>query len=400
MVANPQPTYASFLGVGLEAVINTPVNPVTFIPVKTMAPMDKLTLLTDEGWRGSPVKSYGHTPGPLWAEYEYGGDVYADVIGYPLAGVMGDVVYSGTYTGSGTGTLSSPSVAGATSISNSVSIANGTLIQIDTGTKSEVVTTTGVPTGAGPYTIPVPALKYAHSSAVTVQPVQAPFTTAISTLNSGNFQPPTYTLTDWNSNITGYQLPGARFSEVALKFSGAGKMEYTAKATTMPTVVNGTKPTFSNPPTALMPGWEGIIKIGGTTVGYTVDGDLTVKRTVEPIPTADGSQTPYALWAGDIDGSAKLVVVMEDDSKRAAYVAGTNTSIDINFLQSSGATTQQVLMHASAAYINDAKVTRGKAYAELEIDFDFDGNVTDAGNSGGYSPLKVTLQNQISNLYK
>lgn len=400
MVANPQPTYASILGVGLEAFLNTAVTPVTFIPVKTMTPMDKLILLTDEGWRGSPVKSYGHTPGPLYAEYEYGGDVFADVIGYPLAGVLGDVVYAGTYTGSGTGTLSSSVAAGATSIQNSVSIANGTQIQIDTGVKSEVVTTTGAPTGGGPYTIPVPALKYAHNSSVTVQPVQAPYTTTISTLNSGNLQPPTYTLTDWNSNITGYQLPGARFSEVALKFSGAGKLEYTAKATTMPTVVNATKPTFSNPPTSLMPGWEGVVKIGGTTVGYTVDGDFSVKRTVEVIDTADGAQAPYALFAGDIDGTAKLVVVMEDDSKRAAFVAGTSTVLDISFLQSSGATTQQVLLHASAAYINDAKVSRGKSYAELEIDFDFDGNTTDAGNSAGYSPVKITLQNQIVNLYK
>lgn len=401
MTANPQPTYASFLGVGLETVIDTAANPVTFVPVKTMAPMDKLVLLTDEGWRGAPVKTYSHTPGPLYAEYEYGGDVYADVVGYPLAGVMGDVVYSGTYTGSGTGTLSSSAAAGATSISNSVSIPNGTLIQIDSGVKSEVVTTSGVPSGAGPYTIPVPALKYAHNSAVTVQPVQAPFTTVISTLCSGNFQPPTYTLFDWNSNITGYQLPGARYSEVDLKFSGAGKLEYTAKATTFPTVVNGTKPVFSNPPTAIMPGWESIVKIGGSTVGYTVDADFAVKRAVDVIDTADGSQAPYALWAGEIEGTAKLTVVMEDDTKRAAFVAGTTTALEANFLQGTGAATQQVLAHASAAYIADAKVSRGKSYAELEISFEFDANATDVGNSGGFSPVKFTLQNQLTpGLYK
>lgn len=401
MTANPQPTYASFLGVALEPAVNQVTNPATFIPVKTMTPMDKLTLLTDEGWRGAPVKSYGHTPGTLYAEYEYGGDAFADVIGYPFAGVLGDVVYSGTYTGSGTGVLSTAVTSvGATSIQTSVSFASGTQIQIDTGTKSEVVTTTGAPTGAGPYTIPVPALKYTHLVSVTVQPVQAPYTTVVSTLCSGNFQPPTYTLTDWNSNITGYQLPGVRYSEVGLKFSGDGKLEYTTKATAMPTVVLGTKPSFSNPPTAIMPGWEGIIKIGGTTVGYVVDGDMTAKRDVEVIPTADGSQAPYSIFAGDVEGSGKLVIVMEDDSKRAAFVAGTSTSVEANFAQGTGATTQQVLWHASAAYITDAKVNRGKSYAELELDFEYDANSTDVGNSGGFSPLKMTLQNQIVNLYK
>src|SRR5579872_4632267 len=176
MVANPQPVEASFLGVGLETVAyGTIASPTNYIPVKTLTPTDKLLLLTDEGWRGAPVKTYGHTPGPLYAEYEFGGDVLADVIGFPVAGVLGDVVYSGTAT-SPTGTLSSGASAGATSVSSSVSIPNGTRIQIDTGVNSEVVTTNGAPSGAGPYTIPVPALKYSHLSGVAITAIIAPYT--------------------------------------------------------------------------------------------------------------------------------------------------------------------------------------------------------------------------------
>lgn len=404
MVANPQPTYASFLGLALEPpnAYGVAVNPSSFIPVKSMTPMDKLTLLTDEGWRGAPVKTYSHTPGPLYAEYEFAGDVFADLIGFPLAGVLGDVVYSGTYTGSGTGTLSAASIVGATSISNSVTVASGTRIQIGTGVLAETVVTTGAPTGAGPFAIPVPALANAHAITTTVvQPVQAPYSSAMSLLCSGNFQPPSYTLTDWNSNITGYQLPGARFSEVGLKFAGNGKLEYTAKATAMPTVVNPTKPTFSAPPTAIMPGWECVVKIGGTTVGYTVDADMTIKRALEVIDTADGSQAPYAIWAGEAEASGKLTIVMEDDSKRAAYVAGTSTAIEAAFVQSTGLTTQGVTLHATQAYLTDAKVVRGKSYAELEITFDCDANTTDVGQSGGYSPIKATVQNQlVSATYK
>lgn len=404
MVANPQPTYASFLGLGLEPsnAYGVAVNPTAFVPVKSMTPMDKLTLLTDEGWRGAPVRTYSHTPGPLYAEYEFGGDVFADVIGFPLAGLLGDVVYSGTYTGSGTGVLSTAiTTVGATSFQNSVSIPSGTRIQIDTGVLAETVVTTGAPTGGGPFTIPVPALKNTHLVGSTVQPVQAPYASAMALLCSGNFQPPSYTLTDWNSNITGYQLPGARFSEVDLKFAGNGKLDYTAKATAMPTVVNGTKPTFSAPPTSIMPGWECIVKIGGTTVGYTVDADITLKRVLEVIDTADGSQAPYAIWAGEAEASGKMTIVMEDDSKRAAYVAGTSTAIEANFSQSTGATTQGVLLHATQSYLTDAKVVRGKSYAELEIAFECDANTSDVGVSGGYSPIKATVTNQlISGTYK
>lgn len=397
MVANPQPTYASFLGVGLEppGAYGVAVAPTAFIPVKSMTPMDKLVLLTDEGWRGAPVKTYSHTPGPLYAEYEFAGDVYADVIGYPLAGVLGDVTYTGTYTGSGTGSLSVGSIVGATSIQNSVTVASGTRIQIGTGATAETVVTTGPATGSGPFTVPVPALQYIHAISSVVQPVQAPYSAAMALLCSGNFQPPSYTITDWNSNITGYQLPGARFSEVGFKFAGNGKLEYTAKATAMPTVVNASKPVFSNPPTAVMPGWECIVKIGGSSVGYTVDADITVKRTLEVIDTADGSQAPYAIWAGEAEASGKLVIVMEDDSKRAAFVAGTSTAIEANFVQGTGLTTQGVLLHSTNAYLTDAKVVRGKAYAELEVTFDADANTADVGASGGYSPIKATVTNQL-----
>lgn len=394
MVANPQPSYASFLGIALEATPGTAVAPTMFLPVKTMTPMDKLTLLPDEGLRGAPVKTYSHVPGPLWAEYDFGGDVYADSIGWPLVGLLGDAVYGGTYTGSGTTTLSSGCSAGATSISTAASIANGTRIQIDSGVLSEVVVTSGVPTGAGPYTIPVPPLKYAHLSAVTVQPVTTPYSTAVSTLCAGNFQPPTYTFTDWNSNITGYQLAGSRFSEVGFKFAGQGKLEYTAKATSLSNATT-TKPSFANNATQVFAGWQGIVKLGGSTIGSLIDGEITAKRPVENIDTADGSQAPYANFGGVVEADGKMTIVMEADTYRAQYVAGTSTSVEFNFLQGSGGTTQQVLLHASTCVFTDAKVTRGKAYVELEIPFTCDANTTDVGNSGGFSPLKATIQNAV-----
>ena len=70
--------------------------------------------------------------------------------------------HNGAYTRS---RLAAPVAAGATSISAYDSIASGTSIQIGEGTlNSEVVTTSGSPTGSppGPYTLPVPALTYAH----------------------------------------------------------------------------------------------------------------------------------------------------------------------------------------------------------------------------------------------
>lgn len=60
-------------------------------------------------------------------------------------------------------TMSSASIATATSISTVASIPSGTYITIGSGSTEEVRLTTAV-SGAGPYTITVPALAYAHAS--------------------------------------------------------------------------------------------------------------------------------------------------------------------------------------------------------------------------------------------
>lgn len=74
-----------------------------------------------------------------------------------------------TAYGLNSGTLSAASLAAATSISSSVSFPSGTSILIDPqGANPETVTTTGAPTGAGPFTIPVPALGFAHASGAIV----------------------------------------------------------------------------------------------------------------------------------------------------------------------------------------------------------------------------------------
>jgi hypothetical protein len=91
----PQPTFRSFLGIAKEATFGTAVAATAFIPVKSMKPKDKLTLLDDAGQRGSMVDSYGKIPGPLVSEYDFDGDVFPDTIGFPLTGVLGDITTTG-----------------------------------------------------------------------------------------------------------------------------------------------------------------------------------------------------------------------------------------------------------------------------------------------------------------
>jgi hypothetical protein len=96
------PRYRSFLGIAKEAsrtvgTAPTAVAPVNYIPVNSITPFDNIKYLDDNNWRGSMANTYGTLPGNLYSEFEFGGDVFPDMIGYPLAGLLGaDTFTSGT----------------------------------------------------------------------------------------------------------------------------------------------------------------------------------------------------------------------------------------------------------------------------------------------------------------
>jgi hypothetical protein len=92
----PQSTAKSFLGIAKETTPNTAVPPTAFLPVSSITPKDSVTLIPDKGWRGSMVENYGETAGPIFSTIDFGGDVFADTLGFLLAGVLGDLTTTGS----------------------------------------------------------------------------------------------------------------------------------------------------------------------------------------------------------------------------------------------------------------------------------------------------------------
>jgi len=92
----PKSSALSFLGIAREPGFATATAATAYIPVTSLTPKDSLTLLPDKGWRGSMVEQYGEVAGPVSATVDFGGDVFPDTIGWPLAGVLGDVVTTGS----------------------------------------------------------------------------------------------------------------------------------------------------------------------------------------------------------------------------------------------------------------------------------------------------------------
>jgi len=94
-----QNTARSYVGIAKETTKGTPVTtPVAYIPVtsSSLKPSDVYDALYDEGLRGSLVKNYNYIQGRVHSTFDFGGPVFADTILYPLVGVLGEDVTTGS----------------------------------------------------------------------------------------------------------------------------------------------------------------------------------------------------------------------------------------------------------------------------------------------------------------
>lgn len=84
------------MGGGYETTPGNGVVPTFYLPVHTITPKDTVTQLVDKAWRGSAVDAYDVVAGMITGEVGFDGDVYLDTIGHLLAGMMGDIVETGS----------------------------------------------------------------------------------------------------------------------------------------------------------------------------------------------------------------------------------------------------------------------------------------------------------------
>jgi hypothetical protein len=92
-----QQSVRSYLGIAKEVTKGTAVTPTDFIPVMkdSIKPVDVIDPLYDTGLRGSNVVNYNYIPGRTRSTFDFGGAVFADTVGYSLAGLLGSVATSG-----------------------------------------------------------------------------------------------------------------------------------------------------------------------------------------------------------------------------------------------------------------------------------------------------------------
>ena len=317
-----QASVRSYLGIAKEGTKGTPVAATDFIPVgkDTIKPQDIIDPLYDQGLRGSNVLNYNYIPGRTRSTFDFGGAVFADTIGYAIAGLMGSVATSGA---------------------------------------------------SAPYTHTISLLN--------------------STASSGDVQPISYTLTDFYA-VNVRQYPGCQFSDFSLRFNADGMLEYDAKTTGWASnTTSDPVPSFSTVlPT---PVWRGVVYIGGSPVATAMTGNIDMTRPVTPVYGISGTQNPYNIFLGPLEVTGKITFLMEGDTELTRFLNNTQPEISLNWQYGSGATAVQIRAVISKGAYTAAVIERGEDFVQVSIDLNGQSNTTDAGSSGGFSPIKWTLQN-------
>jgi hypothetical protein len=317
-----QQSVRSYLGIAKEATRGTAVAPTDFIPVMkdALKPVDIVDPLYDTGLRGSNVLNYNYIPGRTRSTVDFGGAVFADTVGYAIAGVLGSVATTG---------------------------------------------------------------------------VSAPYTHTISLFNSlasgGDVQPISYTLTDFYAvDVRSY--PGCQFSDFSLKFNADGMLEYDAKSTGFQSeTVSDPTPSFSTVlPT---PVWRGTVSIGGSAVSTAMTGNIDMKRPATPIYGISNTQDPYQVFLGPLEVTGKITFVMDNDSQLLNFLNNSQPALVFNWAYGAGASAVQIQATLTKGAYTTGVIERGEDFVQVSVDINAQSNTSDAGSSGGYSPIKWVLQN-------
>jgi hypothetical protein len=226
----------------------------------------------------------------------------------------------------------------------------------------------------------------------------APYTHTISLKNasavSADAQPTAFTLTDfYAANVRAYA--GCQIHDLDLAFSADGMLEYDAKATGFESATAST-PTPSFTTVLPTPVWQATVTIAGSAVAYAVEGSLKMSRSVTPIYGIANTQDPYSIFLGGLEVMGSFKFVMEADTELTRFLSNSQPSITLDWSAGALAGATQIACTLTKGAYTTAVIDRSKDFVEVNVDVAGIANSTDAGSTGGFSPIKWTLKNAVA----
>lgn len=405
LVGNVFPVAEEFLGIGREGTTGTIAPPTATIPTEKIDPENKITYLEDNTLRGVMATLFSITAGTESAAVDFSGPVYLDTIGHVLLNLLGDYSVTGTAgAANGTGTATSAGATTMTITGGTAALPIGTAIQIpaSAGIPAQIVVLSAASTTVL-LTFANTPLRFAVTGTPALTLATAPFTHTFSLLNSSPGQPPTHTITHYDG-ITGANK-AAQFAYWCATSCGfnmdAEKLFMHDTKGVAYTQVPAAAPvsnSFSTVP--VYPNWRFAVGIGGPASGGTLVNDvalasLDITRTVKPYWTASGQQLPYVFGRNQLAVSGKFTEVaqnqivltdMLNNSQQVLQLAATNGLAGANLLA--------VTFNMNLCAFETVKLNNNDVI-EYESTWKAIANATNAGASGGQSPISIIIQNAV-----
>jgi len=226
-----------------------------------------------------------------------------------------------------------------------------------------------------------------------------PNTHAFALLNTGTQQPPSYAVTT-KEPVGGLVRAGCKVASVKISVDAGNPITFDADLAGLASAT-----TANTPPAVgaekLLPGWGFTATIGGSSEPRLIAATVQLARPIEAKSNTDGSQAPWLQRSGALSVTGDITLAITTDAYRAGFLAGSTTSIDLNFQSGVGAALRQLKLHCSQVALTDLNRDYGGKWVELQFSWEAEANTSDAGASGGKSPIAVTLKNQVgSGVYK
>ena len=234
-----------------------------------------------------------------------------------------------------------------------------------------------------------------------------PYTHAIKLYNNATngSQPRSFSIMDFDG-ANYFIMTGAQADSLGITFGAEAAAEATVKFFANPYTSSTTAPTpftaLSLSPEHMIPAWDTVISVGGTTFTYISTGELNLARKTAPIFTM-GTQAPHVNFAGPLEVTGKFTAVVDSNadtwSTTASATALTRSPQTVVITMTDpNDTGHSFAVTMTSVQFQDVKRTRGKEYTEVEVSFTANANATDS--STGYSPIATTTINGVSTAYQ
>jgi Phage tail tube protein len=411
------PSSRSWLGIAREiggggvSGVGTPTLPTNTIPLdkSSYEIEDMIKYLEDLSIRGSMSQRFADVLGVDDGNFSFGGPVFGDVFPFFFDNIFGDLSTTGSSPANGTHiTNSGGVVVGGTAITvpTTAGYTNSSIVQIDSGSVSEVVILNAVAgTVASSLVFSNYPLRFAHGSAATVTTVTGPYTHTFAVLNStagyggaAGAQPPTHSLTD-NTYLTpgvyARTYPGACVGQVELSGNSENLFMGKASGNTWLSAPASTIPTNSTTFTVPLPNWRSTLTIGTTATYDVTEWTMTIKRELQVYWTQQNSQTPFIIARGTLDATGGMKFdVPSDETPLNYYLQDTQPEVQIVITNGQVSTSEiQYTITAHEAAFTKSKPVRSGVLVGYDNEYQTVANTSDVGGSGGLGQITIAVLN-------